>query len=68
MISTNRREQYCRYVNWSAIGLIFMAVAVGGLYAVWWLENITLGFIAILLIYIVIIGGTAIGLKACIRR
>jgi len=68
MISTNRREQYCRYVNWSAIEFIFMAVAAGGLYAVWWLENITLGFIAILLIFIVIIGGTAIGLKACIRH
>ncbi|HDS59333.1 MAG TPA: hypothetical protein ENN54_03460 [Thermoplasmatales archaeon] len=62
------QEQYCRYINWSAVALIFMVAAAGGLYAVWVLESITLGFVALLVIFAVVIGGTALGLKACIRR
>lgn len=67
-VHSDVQEQYCRYINWSAVALIFMVVAASGLYAVWVLGSITLGFVALLIIFVAVIGGTAIGLKACLRR
>ena len=57
----------CRYVDWSTLSIAFMIILMGGLYAVWYLESVNLGFIAIVIAMICVIGGVGYMLKYCIR-
>ncbi|MGC9308828.1 MAG: hypothetical protein ACP5FL_08660 [Thermoplasmatota archaeon] len=66
--SPDRTRQYCRIVDWTSLGLILIAVLAGGLYGIWVLGSVNLGFVAFIVAIVVVIGGAAFLLKVCIRR
>ena len=66
--SPDKARQYCRVVDWTSLGLMLIAVLAGGLYGIWILGSVNLGFIAFIVAIVVVIGGAAFLLKVCIRR
>lgn len=64
----HRARRYCRIVDWSSLGLILIAFLAGGLYGIWVLGSVSLGFVAFIVAIVVVIGGAAFVLKVCIRR
>ena len=65
--SDNAIKKTCKYIDWSTVSIVFMVIMIGGLYGVWVLESVNLGFIAIVIAIICVIGGVGFLLKYCIR-